>query len=106
MTDTAARVVGPILLTNSSVTLYTVPAATTLIIRNIIIANTSAGAVTVRLSIGADAAGTRILPDVSIPANSVFDWSGFLVLATGQTLRGQAGTTNLLAITVSGVLVT
>ena len=106
MADTASRIVGPTLLTNSSVTLYTVPAATTVIVRNILIANTSATAATARLSIGADAAGTRILPDISIPANSVYDWSGFLVLAAAQVLAGQSGTTNVLAITISGVLVT
>jgi hypothetical protein len=106
MADTAARIIGPILLTNSSVTLYTVPGSTKAIVRNIIIANTSATAATARLSIGADAAGTRILPEVSIPANSVYDWSGFLVLNAGDTIRGQSGTTNVLAITVSGVLVT
>lgn len=106
MADLAARIVGPILLTNSSVTLYTVPALTQAIVRNIIVANTSATAATARLSIGVDAAGTRILPEVSIPANSVYDWSGFLVMEAAETLRGQSGTTDVLAITVSGVLVT
>jgi hypothetical protein len=33
MTDSASRIVGPILLTNSSVTLYTVPGSTTAILR-------------------------------------------------------------------------
>jgi hypothetical protein len=106
MTDTAARVVGPMLLTNASVTLYTVPASTKAILRHIRIANTSGAAATARLSIGVDAAGTRILGDVSIPAASVYDWSGFLVMEAAETLRGQSGTTNVLAITVSGVLVT
>lgn len=106
MADTAKRHAGPLLLTTAEQTLYTVPASTTAIVRGIRIANTSAAAVTVKLSIGADAAGTRLMSDVPIPANSVYDWSGFLVLATANTLRGQAGTTNVLTITVSGVEVT
>lgn len=105
MTDTAVRPVGPILLTNSTVTLYTVPTASTLIIRSIHIANTSGTAATAKLSIGADAAGTRWLGDYSVPANGTYDWSGFLTLIAAETLRGQSGTTNVLTITVSGVLV-
>jgi hypothetical protein len=106
MTDTASRVVGPILLTNSSVTLYTVPSSTTAILRSIHIANTSGSAATVKLSIGADAAGTRLLGDYSIAANATYDWSGFIPLAAAETFRGQSGTTNVLTITVSAVLVT
>lgn len=106
MTDTASRIVGPTLLTNTTATLYTVPGSTQAILRNIIIANTSGTAATARLSIGVDAAGTRILPEVSIPANSIFEWSGFLVMEAAETLRGHSGTTNVLAITVSAVLVT
>ena len=106
MADLAARIVGPMLLTNASVTLYTVPASTQAILRNIVIANTSASSATARLSIGVDAAGTRIIPDIPIPANSVYDWSGFLVMEAAETLRGESGTTNVLAISVSAVLVT
>lgn len=106
MPDTAARIVGPTLLTNSSATLYTVPGSTQAIVRSIIIANTSGSAATARVSIGVDAAGTRIIPDISIPANSMFEWSGFLVMAAAETLRGESGTTNVLAISVNGVLVT
>lgn len=101
--DAFKRLVGPMLLTNAEQTLYTVPGATQAIIRSIHIANTSGGAATVKLSIGADAAGTRLLGDVSIAANVVYDWNGLLVMEAAETLRGQAGTTNVLAITVSGI---
>lgn len=105
MADTASRIIGPILLTNSSVTLYTVPSSTQAIVRLIHIANTSGTAATVKLSIGADAAGTRLLGDLSIAANGTYDWSGFLPVAAAETIRGQSGTTNVLNITVSAVLV-
>lgn len=104
MPDTAKRLAGPILLTNAAVTQYTVPASTTTTVRGIHIANTSTtAAVTAFLSIGADAAGTRFLSGLSIPAASTYDWSGFLVLATAQLIQAFAGTTNLLTLTISGI---
>lgn len=106
MTDTPSRIVGPFSINNVEDTLYTVPGATTAIIRNIHIANTSGTAATLKLGIGADAVGTRLLGDVSIPANGTYDWSGFLVMAATETLRATAGTDNVLTITVSAVLVT
>lgn len=106
MTDTAKRLGGPALVANSEGTLYTVPGVTTAILRNIHIVNTTATAATIKMSIGADAAGTRILGDLSIPANSVYDWSCFLVMAAAETLRATGGTNNALTATVSGVEVT
>jgi hypothetical protein len=106
MTDTAKRLAGPESIGNSEETLYTVPAATTAILRNIHIANTTSSAATIKLSIGADAAGTRILSDLSVPANGTYDWSGFLVLAATETLRATGGTNNALTLTASGVEVT
>lgn len=103
MADTAKRLVGPISLPNSATTLYTVPALTTATIRNIHIANATGTAATLKMSIGADAAGTRILSDFSVPADGFLDWSGFLVLAAAETLRATGGTNNALTITVSGV---
>lgn len=106
MTDTAARVIGPTLLTNSTATLYTVPGGTTAILRLIHIANTSGTAATVKLSIGTDAAGTRLLGDYSVTANGTYDWSGFLPVASGEVIKGHSGTNNVLNITVGAVLVT
>jgi hypothetical protein len=106
MADTAKRLVGPSLLTASEQTLYTVPAATTAILRGLRVANNSTSTVTLTVSIGADAAGTRLYSSFDLLAKSVHDWSGFLVLAAGETLRGYAGTANQLVISVSGVEVT
>ena len=38
-----------------------------------------------------------------IPPNGSLDWSGFLVLAAGETLQALAGTSAALSLTVSGV---
>ena len=106
MADLAKRLVGPVLITNAEVTWYTVPTAATAIIRSIHIVNTSGTAATATISIGADAAGTRLLGAHSVAANSEYDLSTFLVMTAAETLRGQAGTTNVLTITVSGIEVT
>lgn len=103
MTDTAVRMVGPDDIPNSTTTLYTVPGSTKAIIRNIHIANTTGTAATIKMSIGADSAATRILGDLSIPAAGTYDWSGFMVLEAGETLRATGGTNNALTVTVSGV---
>lgn len=106
MARTWKRLAGPLLITNSVVTRYTVPASTKTIIRNIHIQNNSAGSVTATLSIGADAAGTRILDAEPIPANGLLDLYGPFVMDAAEILQSNAGTTNLLNLTVSGEEIT
>jgi hypothetical protein len=96
------RLAGPLLVTNSVVTRYTVPAVTKAIVRHIHISNPSGSAVTFTLSIGADAAGTRLFDAYSIPANSVLDHFCYYVLAAAEILQTNAGTTNILVITIDG----
>ena len=103
MTDTAKRLAGPDDIPNSTTTMYTVPSSTKAILRNIHIANTTGTAASIKMSIGADAAGTRILGDTVIPANGTYDWTGFMVMEAGETLRATGGTNNALTVTVSGV---
>jgi hypothetical protein len=103
MADTAKRLAGPTSLTASSATIYTVPGSTTAILRNIRVANTTGVVARLTVSIGADAAGTRIWSSVAIPANDALDWSGFMVLAAAETLRAYSDTASALTITVSGV---
>lgn len=106
MTDTPKRLYGPAQLTASAATLYTTPAATTTIVRYIRIANTTGTDRTVTLSIGADAAGTRIFGGVNVPANGALDWSGFLPLAATETLQGLASAASALTVTIAGVEIT
>lgn len=107
MADTAKRLAGPTQPGTSTGTLYTVPASTTTILRNIHVANNTAAAVTFTLAIGTAAtAANRLYDAVSIPANSTLDWSGFLVLAAAETLQALASAGTSLTVTVSGVEVT
>jgi hypothetical protein len=102
MANLAARS-GPISIGDSATTVHTTNTDEQFIVRNMHIANVTGTAATLKLSIGADAIGTRLLGDVSIPANGTYDWSGFLVLESTETLQATGGTDDALTITVSGV---
>lgn len=103
MADTAKRLSGPAALTASAVTQYTVPALTTTILRSIHVANETATAATVTISIGTDGAGKRIFYQTSVPANGILDWSGFIVLATTEIIQALSGTASALTLAISGV---
>lgn len=105
-TETLARIAGPVAGTGADATLYTVPASTTVSVRNIHIVNNNASAAAAcKLSIGADAAGTRILPaGFEVAAKGVYDWNGLLVLAATNVLHW-TGTSDL-TVTISGVVIT
>lgn len=103
MPDTAKRLAGPTVLTGTSAVLYTVPAATTAIVRNIHVTNTTTATAVLAMGIGVDATGTRIYSSTPIPPNDALDWSGFLVLAAGETLRAHSSPASALNVIVSGV---
>lgn len=98
----AKRLHGPALVTNAAVTKYTTPAGARAIVRHIHVSNTPAGIVTFTMSIGADAAGTRIFDTYSIAAGAVFDHYGYYVLAAAEIIQALAGTTNILTLTIDG----
>lgn len=103
MPDTLKRLYGPALLTNAAATKYTAPAATKAVLRTIHVANTSASPATLFLSIGADAAGTRLFSGQSIPANGSLDWSGNVTLEAAEIVQAYSGTTNVLSLVISGL---
>jgi len=108
MPRTPKRLAGPALVATGPATIYTVPALTKTIIRHIHIQNPSASPVTLTLSIGADAAGTRILSTYSVPAaaagvtGSVIDYFAYYVMEAAEVLQAAAGTNNVLTIVVNG----
>lgn len=103
MADTLKRLVGPKQLESSTTTQYTVPALTITTIRMIQFSNPTASDVTVTMSIGADAAGTRFFDAFVIPARSVFALPCNIVLAAAEILAGHAGTATALVATISGI---
>jgi hypothetical protein len=74
------------------------------IIRHIHFANTSAVAVPVTLSIGADAVGTRLVSARPVPANDVFDMYGVWEMPASTDIQGFAGTATVVTVEVSGTL--
>lgn len=81
---------GPTQLSTATATIATAGAAATYrILRYLIVANTTGAAVTVTVGIGtsnADTAAKEILSAVTVPANDVVEWSGFLpLLGSGST---------------------
>lgn len=96
------RMAGPGQLTNASVTKYTVAANRRGIIRHIHVSNPSVSAVTLTMSIGVDAVGTRIFDAYSVAANTVLDHFCYYVLEAAEIVAAQAGTTLVLVLTIDG----
>lgn len=104
------RVYGPAQVATGPTTIYTVPSVAgsvqKLVIRLISVTNTTGSAATLTMSIGADAAGTRFITALSIPANAYYPIYGPFVLEGGEILTASTGTNNALVITVEGDLET
>ena len=97
------------LVTTSVDTLYTVPASTTAIVKDIQVCNTSATSATITIWI--DPNGTSatdaeaILSNWNVPANDFVHWSGFIVMSAASTIKATAGTTNVLAVSINGATI-
>lgn len=108
MAKTAKRLAGPAQVSNAAATKYTVPALTRTIVRHIHVQNPSGSAVTFTLSIGADAAATRVFDAWSIPAagagvtGNVIDHWCYYVLDAAEIIQAFAGTNNILTLTIDG----
>lgn len=98
----AKRLAGPAQVSNAAATKYTVPALTKTIIRHIHVQNPSGAAVTFTMSIGADAAATRIFDAYSIAAGSVLDHFCYYILDAAEILQAFAGTNLILTLTIDG----
>lgn len=96
------RMTGPGQITNAAVTKYTVPALTKSIMRHMHVSNPSGAAVPFTLSIGADAAGTRLFDAYTIAAGAVFDHFCYYVLAPAEIVQAFAGTTLVINLTIDG----
>lgn len=91
----------------SATTLYTAPASTTTIIKNIIICNTTATAATLTLNLvpsaGAATSANRIMSALNVQPNDTVtvDLSG--ILATGDFISALQGTSSALTVHITGV---
>jgi hypothetical protein len=96
---------GQAAITVGVTTLYTVPAATRTLLKELSIANTTAAAINVRVFLvpSAGAAGTAnaFLYDVPVPNNNALQYDGIQVMNAGDTIQIQAAAVGL-TITASG----
>lgn len=107
MADTLARLVGPKTLETSTTAQYNSTGKTVSVL-SIHLSNPTASDINFTMSIGADAAGTRLYDAFPIPARSVLDLPCFAVLVTGDganAICAHASASGLVA-TISGVEVT
>ncbi len=107
MADTVTRFFGPAEpSTSDTTTVFAAPSGQDLIVRNIHIQNPTGASATV--TIGKDDTTTsakKFLEAFSIPAGNTYDWSGFLIIADGETWYIKQGTASALTVIASGVLV-
>lgn len=96
------RIYGPALLSASTVTLYTVPTDVRTVIRHIHVSNPSASPVDFTLSIGADAAGTRLWNGQPVRADNLIQEFRDHTLVAGEVIQAFAGTTSVLNLTIDG----
>lgn len=101
MARTEKRLFGPALLSDSTATKYTCPADTRAKVRYLHVSNNGA-ATTLTLSIGSDAAGTRLFDAYPIGANEVkiffVDWT----LVAAEIIAAHAADANRLNVTLGG----
>jgi hypothetical protein len=102
MASTPKRLAGPAQVSNAAATKYTVPAATKTVLKHIHVFNPSGSAATFTISIGTDAAGTRIYDAISIPAGTELDRFCNYVLETTEIIQAFSGTNNVLVLTLDG----
>jgi hypothetical protein len=77
--------------TNPATTLYTVPSLTTTVVTNIVVANNAVSGGTYTISLD----GIALVPSLEIPGNSVISLDLKQVLAAGDTITGNANSTDI-----------
>jgi hypothetical protein len=98
----AKRMNGPAQVSNAAADKYTVASGRRGILRHVHVQNPSGSPVTFTMSIGADAAGTRLFDAFSIAANQVIDHYCYYVLEAAEKIQALAGTNNVLVLTIDG----
>jgi len=90
----------------SNTTLYTVPAATTGIVKDIHICNVTATAADITVWVDVDGTAATdseaIIKEWSVPANEFLHWDGYIIMSAASTIKATAGTGSAITVTVSG----
>jgi hypothetical protein len=83
----------------SSATIYTVPASTTTIVKNIVMCNTTSSNAVITVATG----GKNIISSYSVAANDTVTIDLSLILAAGDTITAVQTTSNAINLFLSGV---
>jgi hypothetical protein len=105
MAFTQKRLVGPAAMATSATALYTTPASTTTIVKQIMLCNTHTSTATATLHIAAAAsvaASNMIFKAISLDPSETVILNLSLVLATTNIISGLASNTGV-TITISGI---
>ena len=106
MARTPTRVHGPAAVSNSAATKYTVPASNKFILRHIHVYNPGSGTVNFTLSIGADAAGTRVLDAYPVLEDVPLDLWCYYVVDAAEIIQALGSVNNQLVLVLDGDLYT
>lgn len=98
----ATRFHGPAQVSGAAATKYTVSASEKIEIRHIHVDNPGAGSVNFTMSIGADAAATRIFSAYPIAQNVPLDHYGIYVVDAAEIVQAFASVANQLVLTIDG----
>ena len=92
------------LTATTTTVLYTVPALTTTILKELVLCNTDTADHTVTIQVGAGTAvANRILSAVNIPAGQTLAFTFSTALMTTQTITGGASVGAFVSCTISGI---
>lgn len=96
------RFCGPQVVPNADTVLFTVPGGKTWTIKQIILANTDAANHPITIGIGGIGAGTQIVPNTNVAANTPSTINLTLPMAAGESVHAQCPS-GLITVTVSGI---
>ncbi len=87
--------------------LYTVPTATSAIVKNIVMTNVTSSEAKITLSVvpsgGSPSTSNRILSEFAVPPNGISTLDMSLVMSAGSFLHGANQTSGAIVVAISGV---
>lgn len=87
----------------SVATAYTVPGATSVIVKHIRAVNVSASPTTIKLFHDGSGDANVILPAITLGPGEFLEWDGTLLMEAADTLQAQAGAATAITLTVYGI---
>lgn len=82
---------------------YTVPGATSAIVKHVKAVNVSAVPVTIKLFESGTVDANCIVPAITLGAGEFLEWDGTITLAAADTLAAQASAAASITLTINGI---